>query len=332
MPVETVDSTRWSVLSAEADPGIYGRADWLEPTCAALGLEPQYIAVNNRGTDALRVALARRRRFGRELLVTPAVAAYSGWAEAFPADLSDERREGRLHDVLGEFIDWAEARADFVRVILPPEANDLRPFLWRGWTVEPRYTYRVTLGDELSLDSMRQSVRRWIRSATDANLQLIRPKGELAVATADMTISPTFARQSERLPVRPDRWHDWLRSLVALPSVQVLGVVDGDEPLASMIVGYDGNRAYELLAGTTPRGMETGAGVYVVWQAFLEARQRVREFDFAGANMESIAKFKRGFGGELVRYNAVSWSRSSFDRWVATGAPRLKSRVTRRFL
>lgn len=326
MSVDVCDRDTWETLGRQVDPGFYGHPEWLDVACRALGAEPRYLAVLARDAPVVRVALVARRRLGRTFLLTVPFAPYAGWAELFPADLEPERRELRRGEALDELARWCEAHASFTRIVLPPEVEDVRPFIWRGWRTELRYTYRIALAGDGSL-ALRTNARRNLERAREMGLAVQRPNPQDALRGLDLTIKATYARRSEPLPIRPERWPSYLGDLVALPSVRTVTVTQDDRPLAAVMLGFDAMRSYELHAGTTDEGTRTGASVLAMETAIRESIDRVPEFDFAGANIPSIAHFKRGFGGKLVPYVAVSWAGSWSARWLAERAPAVAKRL-----
>ena len=129
--------------------------------------------------------------------------------------------------------------------------------------------------------------------------------------------------------MRADAWQGYVSALVALPTVRVLATM-ADEPRAVIVLGHDTRHAYELLAGATDDGLKIGASVHAAQKALerLRAEGIVETFDFAGANIGSIAHFKRGFGGRLVPYYAVSWARNRWAHWLAVSAPGWRRRLS----
>ena len=77
------------------------------------------------------------------------------------------------------------------------------------------------------------------------------------------------------------------------------------------------------MAGADPSHRDSGATSLLYWKV-MEGTTRAR-FDFVGANLASIAFFKRGFGGDLVPYFATE----GFGSPLLRSAVRLR-RVLRR--
>ena len=325
MPLETVSRAVWDDLTSRSEPGFHGRSDWIECTCLAAGLEPCYVVVTVRDEPALLVAVASRRRFGTRIMLNAPLSPYVGWAEMTPVG-ADDSAAPHLDEAVRLFAEWAEREFGYVRIEFPPEVCDDTPFTQWRWRSETRQTFRAPVRDMESLRP-RRNIRRNIRAAGDAGISAKTLSGEPAVAALERVLSDTFARQGQSLPVKQPRWSDLLRAIVASPNVQTVVAVRDDEPLAAMAFGWDLLRAYEILAGATPAGLESGASALVRWAAFEAANERVDEFDLAGANVPSIAHYKSGFGGDLVHYHAVTWAGSRSAEWIATRAPVWKRRL-----
>jgi GNAT acetyltransferase-like protein len=327
MPVEAIDITRWREMTEQADPGLYGSASWLEPTCKASGLVPLYLTISRGDTPALLVSAASRKRLGSRLVVTPAIAAYSGWAETMPADLSGERREGRMLEVTDELAQWLETDADYVRLNLPPQITDTRAFAWRGWSVSTRYTYLLHAG-QTEESCLRTNFRRLLKRARESGLESRTISGDEAINALDHTIRETFARQGESLPVRQERWRNYLAAITDEQIGHVTGVYRGERNVATVLFGHDSTHSYELWAGSAD-SLEDGASVVGLWSAIQHAFAEGRDVDLAGANIPSISHFKRGFGGNLTPYHTVTWARSTRARFVAESAPLAKQALGR---
>ena len=82
MTVDMCDTAAWNALGQATAPDFFGTGEWFNLTCRALGMEPVYAVVSNGDSPVLGVALARKRRMGRTLLLTPCFATYVGTRHA----------------------------------------------------------------------------------------------------------------------------------------------------------------------------------------------------------------------------------------------------------
>ena len=91
-------------------------------------------------------------------------------------------------------------------------------------------------------------------------------------------------------------------------------------PVAGRLVLWDDDAAYDLLAASFDAGRGP-RGAYLLWREIQAAWHKGLPLDMVGVNVESIAKFKESFGGELAPYQRLTYYRSPFVR-LAAGARR----------
>jgi len=329
MAIDLCERATWDALAAESDPGFFGRSDWLEAVCPAAGMEPRYVVVTACGVPILRVGLAHRRRWGRELVLSPPTAPYAGWAERLPDGLTPIEEEDRRHEVLQQLVKWCARETDFTRIAIPPDAPDIRPLIWSGWEPELRYAYRIpaAAGARVSGDSRRHVGRE----APD--LVILRPEGRVAADMLAVTLAAAFERAETGPPLPAAAWRGYLDAVARLPAVRVLAAVDArGEPHGAIVLARDTRRAYELLAGTTEAGSESHVGALLMRAALDEIGDVLPEVEVVGANASGIALFRSGFSGAFVPYVAVSRAPLMRAEWAATGSPGLERRLGRAWL
>jgi hypothetical protein len=327
VPVDVIDISASDIAIPDTNHGFFSDPAWLRSTAHAIGARPLIATAGDTVPPVLRVAFARTVRAGRPIALTMPIGAYVGWHEEYPGNLAPGRREGRLSDALNELAEWFEQSFAFVRLALPPEVNDLRPFLWRGWQSEHRYTYRIDL-TSLSTSHLRSTFRKALRKSEQRDHELVQLSGEEAATALGIALAGTCKRQKGAEVPGINHLDNYLTAICRHPAVKTVAAVHDSHVLAAVAFGFDKSIAYDLLAGTTEYGLESQASVAVRWSALEIARDLVPTFDFCGANIPSIAYFKRGFGGELVPFSSVTWAKSRFDHWLQTAAPLWKRRLT----
>ena len=317
MTVERCDRTAWDALAEEHPPDFYGTSGWFEATCDALGLEPVYLAAT--GGDPYGFCFGRKTRPGTSMLLTPCFATYAGKM----GNVDDN------HKYLTDVAEWAERTMSYAHLVLPLSVQDIRPFIWRGWRSSVRYTYRVDL-EHLTESALRRNVRRKLKTARKNGLESRIVTSREAAETAFSTVMESVNRGAWQFPVPQQKARDYFNTLVELPDVETVAVFRDEEPLATIVQGYDAGRVYHLQSGLTAVGTETGAGFLAMWVALESAAERVPGADLSGANMPAIAHFKQGFGGVLTPYYAVTWAKNAPARWLAETAPRIKAALMRK--
>ena len=145
-------------------------------------------------------------------------------------------------------------------------SNDIRPYLWEGAVVEPRYNYVVSLKN------------------TDPLVKLI---------------NKSYHRHGMKPVVSEGHLKMFLNSIIDLDQVKLFYLDNNGKITAGRLVVVDEFVAYDLLAGSDDRtGIDT---TYLVASILENFAGRVDQFDFLGANHPKIEQFKRGFGGMLVQ-------------------------------
>ena len=186
----------------------------------------------------------------------------------------------------------------------------MRPFTWQGWDAHLRYTYRLALGNsDILWEGLASLRRRDIRKAEKLGYQL--------QATDDTALfrrqyEATYSNQTSGPPVASAMAERFVALVLEAGLAKAYKIAVPDETAAGLVVFVEGrDTAYFWTGGSDPAFNHTGANSLLFWQYW--ATCSLQYFDFVGANMPSIAFFKRGFGCDLVPYYAVVGYKS---RWV----------------
>ncbi len=269
--------------------------------------------------------LLEKERYGFRLAVNALATQYAGFILAPHGGnkLSDEvSRNNRILSLLMEHL-----RENYHQVYLYSGVglNDLRVFRNAGWQVAPAYTYFVNLEDMSDLwDQLDGSLRRQIKKGERQGLQITKT---LKATEFNQILDDTFARHNQNNPIS----HMLVSSLIEDDTWKanrfLLGAVDGSERLQSGIIAlYDTKRAYYSFAATHSDVMGTGVHSWLIWELFKVLNAKgIHTFDFLGANIQSIARFKEHFNPEIKLYysttywgssllRALKWFRARFNR------------------
>ncbi|MDU4698050.1 MAG: GNAT family N-acetyltransferase [Paenibacillus sp.] len=193
----------------------------------------------------------------------------------------------------------AQCSASFV---FPPEIADIRPFLWSGFKAEVKYTYVVEL--PYTLDQASTEIRAKIKKATAAGYRtaLSRKMSEVHPCLQGTESRQGFSHQLtlQDLELAQDLLGDQaFRAYVCYAPT-------GEPVSASVVVALDNRRAFGWVAGSKTEHLNRG----VVQQSQSFALQDLSdagfaEFDFAGANLPTVAYSKINWGGQVTPYYLV---------------------------
>lgn len=209
---------------------------------------------------------------------------------------------------------------DDVLVLLPPRIADVRPMQWSGWTVEPRYTYRIDPGRAADPATWSDNPRRTLaqhRSAFN-----IVEDSRYAVDAARLCAA-SYERHDRSGPMDAKRMGILAKRLADEGLVRVTAALDDSGKVAAGLAMIRGASAcYYWMAGSEP-----GPAMTVLLASVFErlAAESVPILDLVGANTPSIAEFKRRFGPELVGYYLARKTSNRVLRFLAGVRSALRS-------
>lgn len=297
---------RWQALwDRSPHRTVFSRLDYIQAVSAAAKLKASVVIVSRDGEDVAGAAVTWKRRGPYREVIVPPLTPFSA------VILSGHPAENEIHGRTSAFeqlLDAIERHFDVVRLHLPPSLPDVRAASWRGWDVQPFYTYVVSLPADPATWS--GSVSRNYRRSLEAYEWI---EGDEAVSVALRLCSASYARHRRRPPLSNEQMSIVART--ALSSGLARGYAVRDKGTgsidAAVVVARWGNTASYWVAGSEPGPSMT----VLVGELFSRlAADGVEYFDFVGANTPGIAEFKRKFGSVLVPYYGI----------VRIGRPELK--------
>ncbi len=246
-------------------------------------------------------AFLDRTRLRQRTAVTPLLTPYTGFLlDSMTTDQSTWH--GEVLSALGQYLTNSYQYQSLVNA---PGLEDLRPLLNLGYSVSPRYTYELNLQlspEELWL-KFDGHVRRHIKKAERLNFEVM---GNLDSETAWQIFESTFSRRGQTCPVGREFFQEIVCGQ-ALKDFRQHFCAYNDGKLVSFIsiLCYK-DRVYYGLASTAADFLQSGVSSYLIWEVLREhSKAEYRVFDFVGANVPSIARFKAAFNPGVRLHFAV---------------------------
>lgn len=262
----------------------------------AFGLVPRIAAAPDGDALAAAVPLFEKRRGPfRAAALPPLVPVVSPLLAAPLRDADVHARRSPLDPIL----DLLTEHYHQASLLLHPSLTDVRPLAWSGWTATPRYTYHLDLAGEGDLlAGWSEGTRRTARQHEDA-YTVVEDAAHAETAVALMEAS--YARHGEDLGLDGAAVRRFVRAVVAAGQARVFAAVSHETDVheAALVVAHDEHLAHYWMAGSLP-----GPAMTVLLANVLPRLRAdgLTVFDFLGANVRSIAEFKRRFGPRLVPY------------------------------
>ena len=299
---EVTDPGTWDDFVSNAIGGsVFSTSPWLQCAQEATGSPTMRYGCYKKqqlvaGATGLEIAGGKR-------LITPPLFPHGGLLHRpVPSDLAS-RWESERNGETQALLEFLNRRYRRVHLTLAPGLTDVRPYLWSGWEVRPRYTYITDLsaGSEPLWNRLERRTRTVIRKAESSGFQFVKTDDvDLLRAQYELV----YAQQEGQLPVDSGVVQRLAETAQKRDLTETYCVASPSAETAAIVVFARGaDRSYAWVAGADPTFRDSGATSLLYWK-FLEQTSSA-QFDFVGANMPGIAFFKRGFAGSLVPYFAV---------------------------
>ena len=294
-------------------PRFYCDPRWVEAFAGTYDLDLQWCVVH-RGTE-LKAALPllTRRRFGMRFATTPLMMMYNPVWFAPSDDLPNRVLRERLESS-GAIARVLQKHFHRIDIALGPELTDVRGFSWAGLRLDPHYTYVIDITRPLALHG---SKKKALQKAKQESYTLHEERDLDAYIEMHKLTMGRHGRGAVVADILQKRLIT--RLLDAGLARQFVVKADG-KPVHSRIWLQDDTYkiayAWQGVSDPAwlPRGVYTWATVELMKRF---AGDGYTHLDMGGANMDSIAQFKAGFGGDLVLHfrarkplpGAIGWLR-----------------------
>lgn len=288
---------------------IYMHAWWFDAVCG-----PNWNAIvlknNSKVVAAMPYTISARYGF-RQILPMPFTQAGGLWID-YPANQKYERKLAYEKVILADIdneicalgVDYFEQHLHYV-------FTNWLPLYWRGYQQTTRYTYVITnLGDLSAVwDDCSSSVRNKIKKAAET----VKVNFDYSFDDFFNLHRMTFERQGISLSYSFEFLKRIDDALLSRNSRKIFYAVDVKGQIHSALyMIWDSKSSYVHMVGENPKLRESGAGIYLVWQAIKYTKEvlGLNVFDFEGSMLESVESVRRSFGAKQIPYFKIYKSQS----------------------
>ncbi len=320
LEVENPDA--WDEFVRQAVGGsIFATHTWLDCARHTAGGEVHCYGCYKNGHLLAGVSGLAQNRKGLKQLKTPLLTPHGGLICAPIPSKGPAKLEAEWNRAAGLLVQHLNGLYDHVQLAHTPAIKDVREFIWAGWEERVRYTYQMDLSDLDALwERVERRTRTVIRKAEKSGFRM-RPTDDLELFRRQYEL--IYTRQDNKAPVDSDLVQRFVERTSQAGLAHTFLVESPAGAVASMVVFVHGfNTVYAWLAGADPAFNSSGALSLLYWKFF--ARTPLKKFDFVGANIPTVAFFKRGFGGDLVPYFVVEGYKNALVRTAAAGKKALR--------
>lgn len=312
-PVTPEERSQWNEFVSESPQGtIYHCKEFLEVIAEHAGADLHLLIGYKTDEPRGIFPIFEQKKGPFRLVFSPPPGL--GVPHLGPALLNYRKMKQRKTELSNErfmkgCLEWVEETIEphYSRVVTSWRYDDPRPLAWQGYDINPKFTYRIPVGDkEGLLHHITRSARRSIRRNEDSAVEIEREDKEglkfvhqsltERYTEQDQTFSPTlayFRDLEDRLPNKS------VRTYVAH--------LDEEPVMGKIVLQSDGCVSFwKGMAVSSNRIGSVPVGDLLNWETMVDAiAHDAGEFDLIGANTPRICRYKAKFNPELVQYNVA---------------------------
>ena len=294
-----------SFVAGSAHGTVFSTKAWLDAGASAQGGQPFILGAWDGDELIAGLGYTEVSRGPLKKANTPVLTPYSGLVYNIGFDNPQQDTESLQLLCAEKLIGHLQRKYNHVLLSHSPDFSDIRPFSWSNWTERVRYTYLLDISyPELLWKNTRERARRKIKKARE-NLKIGGPVSSEVVA--DM--HERFYRDRHRTPpVSRAIVISMMDALNGSGLLDINTVYDESGRVIALQVAVLGLKTvYTLLYGTLPDSDYSGADSLLIWNAVTKYSATHTRLDLVGANIPSIAFFKKGFGGTLTPHYVTEY-------------------------
>ncbi len=297
-----------TMVSASAEGSIYSTPEYLEILCRAAGGRFTILGVFRAEQLVGGVALYFTRTPFGESISNRLLLYYNSIVLAKHDTRYPGQRTARELEILaGLERELSSLKCVRLRLHNRCPLTDVRPFLERGWSARPQYSYVVPLADlEILQQRVDKNFKRLIRRCEQKGVVLTEDDDfdsffALHEQTHQRKGSPLYLpRESFK------RYVDDLRS-AGLGCLYHARLPDGRSVAAQLVLLGEHPVTHTVCAGAEPEFMKIGTTPFLRWRAFEElAKRGYQANDLTDAALNPVTRFKSQLGGDLRMHLVVS--------------------------
>jgi len=310
------DRERWDeLIESSPQATVFHQFDWLKIMQKHTNTQLILLGGLDQGEAFALIPFFYEEKFGglyRKLTSPPYPTGVPYLGPVFPHSekWGASRWESRIVDFqrsLDGYI-YENIKPHSTAISTSTEFGDVRPFLWSGYNVLPRYTY---IGDisspTLAWNRFNSSTRRSIRKAENALLSTEEGDQKDYITLID-SLSFRYEEQDKEFDLPKDYLID-VYNMFSPSQLKVFVCRCKGEIVGGQVALVHNDTVSFWLGGVRPKIEKINVNAFVCWKIIQWASEhQIKYFDLFGANTPSISSFKSQFGFDLKTF---FWIRKS---------------------
>ena len=322
------DYVRWDEFVTSSPQGtVFSSSTWLGAAAEVHGGRRVLLGAFDGDELVAGVGYVELARGPLKKATVPILSPYGGLMYNVTEEVKPQDTSSDQLLCAEKLIHYLKTRYHAVMLTHSPRFLDVRPFSWSGWEQQVRYTYVVDIaGADKEWNRFRDRVKRKIvRAAKEVTVGSTLAPGLIGELHEQM-----YRRKNMEPPVPGEAVAAMIGRLASDGFIDIRTALREDGSLASFqanVIGTD--TIYTWVYGSVTDDGTTSADSLLIWETVKRYSATHRYLDLVGANIPSIAFFKRGFNGTLTPYYVTERYSSLPVKWAFETYTKTKKLFTR---
>lgn len=227
------------------------------------------------------------------------------------SNLKQYKVESIQQEFVGNVFDFLEnelgINIDYTLISTSHNLFDTRPFKWKGFCVQPTYSYVIPLDKNLDdiLGDFKNQERTDIRRALKNDGIKIEKGGIKEILLINKMVAERYKKQGRKYGISDDYLRDLYRNFQA--DIEAITLYSDGRLITGLVLLRYKKRISHWIGGTPPRVPIIGANAVLHWKVIVEAKQNdLKYYELIGANTQHLCRVKSKFNPNLeVHFSAT---------------------------
>lgn len=243
------------------------------------------------------------KKLGFKLIRPPAIP-YDGFLIVERDVKSVSKKESYRLEIIQFFLTQLEKKYHYLSFSFPPEFLDIRPLIWSNYQVRVNFTYHSpnNINSELT-NNYDPALRRQIKKGEKLKYEILDVKDEGMLKDCIDLVYKSMIRQEHSLSVKREILITLATLMLQKGKLRGFLLVYNEKPIFTVLSVIDKGKVYYWQAGGDSQYFSTGLNQLLLHNVLdqLVVKEELK-FDFIGANISSIARYKSQYNFQLLSY------------------------------
>ncbi len=281
---------------------IFNKSVFLKRIAEVLNLNFAIVVYLNESEEiAGGFAFCYKKKYGVKYIYFTPLAQYNFILIKDRETIYLSKKQSHHYKILSLILNFLEKEYFIIKFSFNINYKDIRPYIWKGYETNINYTFtkKITDTDKIYKE-FDYALRKQIKKGEKLNYKIDSENNEINIKILHKLNAATYKRQNLIFKLSYKQFYNLINGLFINELAKIYTIYYEEKPISSTLLFIEKNKAYHMLIGTEKSSYNLGLNQVLMIEVFKDlVKNGINEFDFMGANVESIANYKAQFSFEL---------------------------------